>query len=108
MAALERPLSSATAPAAAPVSADAIPLSLRRSGGTPRQVFAMVAAGAVVLALFASPDLPGWADRLGDGPVALAVQPVAQGWDRAMQTLGLTRPHETLRDAVQRMQQWQW
>jgi hypothetical protein len=52
--------------------------------------------------------LPGWADRLGDGPVALAVQPMAQSWDRAMTRLGLTRPHEVLRDAVQRMQQWQW
>ena len=104
MAALEREL----APAAPPVSADAIPLALRRRGGTPRQVFAMAAVGAVVLALFASRDLPGWADLLGDGPVAVAAQPVAQAWDRAMAKLGLVRPHETLRDAVARMQQWQW
>lgn len=105
MAALERPLQPA---APAPVSTDAIPLTLRRRGGTPRQVFAMAAAGAVVLALFAAPDLPGWADRLGDGAVAEAAQPIARAWDRAMAGIGLTRPHEALRDALQRMQEWQW
>ena len=105
MAALERPLPTVAAP---PVSADAIPLTLRRRGGTARQVLAMAAIGAIVLALFASPDLPGWADRLGDGPIADAVRPLANGWDRAMARLGLTRPHQALRDAVQRMQEWRW
>lgn len=105
MAALERQDIALPAP---PVSADAIPLSLRRRGATARQVLAMAAVGAVVLALFASPDLPGWADRLGDGPVARSVQPIAQGWDWAMTRLGLTRPHQAVRDAVQRMQEWQW
>ena len=78
MAALERPFPPVVAP---PVSADAIPLALRRRGGTPRQVLALAAIGAIVLALFAAPDLPGWAERLGDAPVA---------------------------EAVQRMQEWRW
>lgn len=105
MAALERPL---VAPAAPSVSADAIPLGLRRRGGTAKQVLAMAAVGAAVLALFAAADLPGWADRLGDGPVADAVRPVVQGWDGATARFGLDRPHHALRDAVQRMQEWQW
>jgi hypothetical protein len=106
MAALERPISAVASPAS--VNADAIPLTLRRRGGTPRQVLAVAAVGAIVLALFAAPDLPGWADRLGDGPVAEAVRPLAGDWDRAMSRLGLTRPHQALRDAVQRMQEWRW
>ena len=105
MAALERPFPPVVAP---PVSADAIPLALRRRGGTPRQVLALAAIGAIVLALFAAPDLPGWAERLGDAPAAEAVRPVAQGWDRAMARLGLDRPHQALRAAVQRMQEWRW
>src|SRR5437868_1098686 len=100
MAALERPFPPVVAP---PVSADAIPLALRRRGGSQRQVLAMMAFGAIVLALFAAPDLPGWAERLGDAPVAEAVRPVARGWDRAMARLGLDRPHQALRAAVQRM-----
>ena len=105
MAALERPLPPLPAP---PVSADAIPLTLRRRGGTSRQMLAMAALGAIALALFASPDLPGWADRLGDGWIADAMRPIAQDWDRAMTRLGLTRPHQALREAVQRMQEWRW
>src|SRR5947208_1997825 len=105
MAALERPFPPVAAP---PVSADAIPLALRRRGGTARQVLALAAIGVIVLALFAAPDLPGWADRLGDGPVAETVRPVAGDWNRAMAQLGLTRPHDALRNAVQRMQEWRW
>jgi hypothetical protein len=106
MAALERPLPTVAAPAS--VSADAIPLTLRRRGGTPRQVLALAGIGAIVLAFFAAPDLPGWADRLGDGPVAEAVRPLAGDWDGAMSRLGLARPHQALRGAVQRMQEWRW
>jgi hypothetical protein len=105
MAALERPLPVVVAP---PVSADAIPLALRRRGGTPRQVLALAAIGAIVLAFFAAPDLPGWAERLGDRPIAEAMRPIVGDWDRAMARLGLERPHQVLRDAVQRMQEWRW
>jgi hypothetical protein len=106
MAALERPLPTVAAPNS--VSTDAIPLTLRRRGGTPQQVLVVGAVGVIALALFAASDLPGWAERLGDGPVAEAVRPMAQGWERAMARLGLDRPHHALRDAVQRMQEWRW
>jgi hypothetical protein len=103
MAAAEQQL---TAPAAA--SADAIPLRLRRSGGTPRQVLAASLIGAVVLALFASRDLPSWSERLGGGTIAQRIQGLAGEWDQALDGLGLTRPHEALRDAVRRLLDWQW
>ena len=65
MVAVERELSETPAPAAVP-TADAIPLKLRRHGGTPRQVLALTVVGTLALALFASRDLPSWSDRLGD------------------------------------------
>ncbi len=93
--------------AAAP-SADAIPLKLRRSGGSPRQVFAVTLVGALVLALFASRDLSSWLDRMGDGPVLAPLQHAAAEWDGAMARLGLTRPHEALRLAIRRLLDWDW
>ena len=39
-----------------PENVDAIPLSLRRRGGTPRQVLAMSVIGTLLLAVFAAPD----------------------------------------------------
>ena len=50
----------------APLVTDAIPPSLRRGGATPRQVLVLCLVGAIVLALFASRDTPGWAERRGD------------------------------------------
>lgn len=105
MVALERELSQ---PAAPTISADAIPLKLRRRGGTPRQVFAMVIVGTTVLALFASRDLASWTERLGDSPTALQAQQLAAAWDDHMAALGLTGPHEALRDALRRFLDWQW
>ena len=89
-------------------SADAIPRALRRSGGSPRQVLAASLVGTVVLALFASRDLPSWAERLGDGPAAHTAQHLAADWDRAMAGLGLVRPHEALRRAIGQLRDWQW
>jgi hypothetical protein len=105
MVALERDLSEPAAPA---ISADAIPLRLRRQGGTPRQVLAMTVIGAIVLALFASRDFVSWTERLGDTPVVLAAQKIAAEWDQDMAALGLTRPHEVLRDGLRRMLDEQW
>ena len=90
------------------ISADAIPLKLRRRGGTPRQVFAITLIGTLMLALFASRDLASWTERLGDGPAALVAQKVAATWDDHMAALGLTRPHELLRDGFRRLLDWQW
>jgi hypothetical protein len=107
MVAIERELTEPPAPPAA-ISADAIPLRLRRIGGTPRQVFAMTVVGAILLALFASRDLAGWSERLGDGTAALVVQKIVARWDERMASLGLVRPHEMLRDSLRRLLEWQW
>src|SRR6266446_813960 len=107
MVAVERELSETTASAAVP-TADAIPLALRRRGGTPRQVLALTLVGTLALALFASRDLPSWTERLGDGPVAERVQALARDWDRAMAALGLVEPHEALRAAIRRLLDWRW
>jgi hypothetical protein len=107
MVAVEREVSETTVPAAVP-TADAIPLALRRRGGTPRQVLALTLVGTLALALFASRDLPSWTERLGDGPVAEQVHAVAAGWDRAMAALGLVEPHEALRSGIRRLLDWRW
>jgi hypothetical protein len=96
MVAVERELPVVKGPAAA----DAIPVGLRRRGGTPRQVFALALIGTLVLAIFASHDLASWLDRLGDTPVLAPLQHAATEWDRAMTRLGLTRPAEMLRDRM--------
>lgn len=106
MVAIEREIA-APAPTST-ISADAIPLKLRHRGGTPRQVVAMTAIGTIVLALFASRDLVSWTERLGDSPVILTAQKLAAEWDDRMAALGLTRPHEALRDALRRMLDAQW
>ena len=95
-------------PAATTISADAIPLRLRRTGGTPRQVLAMTVVGVIVLALFASRDLASWTERFGGSPAVMAAQGVAAEWDQRMAALGLTRPHEALRDTLRRLLDWQW
>jgi len=91
-----------------PVSADAIPLRSRRRGGTPRQVMALAAIGSAVLALLAAPDLPGWADRLGDAPFAETAGDIARAWSRATAGLGLDGPHQAVRDAMRRALDWRW
>ena len=105
MVAIERMLPGA---AAAP-SADAIPLVLRRRGGSPRQVFAMTLIGTIVLAVLASHDLSSWLDRMGDrGPLLAPLQQAAASWDGAVTRLGLALPHEALRNAVRGALDWQW
>jgi hypothetical protein len=105
--AVERELSETSARAAV-TSADAIPLKLRRRGGSPRQVLALTVVGTLALGLFASRDLPSWTDRLGDGPVSEHVQALAAEWDRAMAALGLVEPHDALRSAIRHLLDWQW
>lgn len=107
MVAVERELTEPAAPAASP-SADAIPLALRRRGGSPRQVLAVVLIGTIVLALFASRDLSSWLNRMGDGPVLVPLQHAAAEWDRAMTRLGLTAPPAALRSAMRRLLDAEW
>ena len=108
MVALERELREPLAPAPSTTTADAIPFALRRQGASPRQVLAITFIGILVLALFASRDLPSWVGGLGDGPLIERAQPLATKWDDAMASLGLTRPHESLRDLVRRLLDAQW
>jgi len=88
--------------------ADAIPPALRRRGGSPRQVFAVVLIGTLVLAVFASGNLSSWLDRLGDGPVLARLQYAAAAWDAAMSRLGLALPQQALRNTIRALLDWQW
>ena len=92
----------------APLVTDAIPPSLRRRGISQRQLLATVLVGALVVALLASRDTPGWAERLGDTALDHRVRDIAGAWDAAMERLGLTVPHERLREAMQRALDWPW
>ena|SRR5437870_3562661 len=89
-------------------TADAIPLKLRRHGGSPRQVLALTLVGTLVLALFASRDLSSWLDRMGHSPILAPLQRAAAIWDDTMTMLGLTRPHEALRAAIRDLLDRQW
>ena len=98
MVAVERELSTTSPTAAASaITADAIPLALRRRGASPRQVLAMTFVGLLVLALFASRDLPSWVGGIGNESLVEHAQAGAIKWDGAMESLGLVRPHEALR-----------
>ena len=97
MVAVERELRETPPTAAAPVTADAIPLGLRRRGASPRQMLAMTVVGIFVLALLASRDLPSWVRGIGDERVVERAEAGAVKWDDAMASLGLVRPHETFR-----------
>jgi hypothetical protein len=89
-------------------SADAIPLKLRRSGGSPRQVVALTLVGTLVLGVFASRDLATWTEGFGDSAPAQTAQSLAAEWDGAMAKLGLVRPHEALRQRVRRLLDLEW
>ncbi|MGE0257345.1 MAG: hypothetical protein AB7H71_13790 [Alphaproteobacteria bacterium] len=97
-----------SAPAKPPASGDAIPLSLRRTGGTPRQVLAMSVIGTLLLAVFAAPDLSSWLDRMGGGPILEPLQNAAAEWNAEMTRLGLTAPHAAIRVAMSRVLEWRW
>ena len=92
----------------APLVTDAISPPLRRRGITPHQLFVTVLAGAVVLALFASRDTPGWTERLGDNGFAHRVHDAVIEWNAAVDRIGLSYPHARLREAMQRFLDWQW
>jgi len=92
----------------APFVTDAIPPPLRRRGVTSRQFLAAALIGALVLALFASRETPGWAERLGDSAFDHRLRDIADAWVTSLERLGLTGPHDRLRDAMQRVLDWQW
>ncbi len=92
----------------AAASADAIPFSLRRRGGSPRQVLAIALIGTLVLAVFTSRDLSAWLERFGDGPMIAPLQHAAGEWNDAMDRFGLTWPQKQLRLAIRRALDWEW
>ena len=92
----------------APLVTDAIAPGLRRRGCNQRQVLAICLIGALVLALFASRDTPGWAERLGDSNLDHWLRGIAGSWDAAMEQLGVVRPHEALRAAMNRLLDLRW
>jgi hypothetical protein len=94
--------------ARSPASRDAIPLRLRQSGGTPRQVLAMTVIGTLLLAVFAAPDLSSWLDRMGGGPILEPLQNAAAEWNAEVARLGLTTPHEAIHAAMGRVLEWRW
>src|SRR3954447_994851 len=105
MVALEKELAQTVAPLP---SSDAIPLSLRQRGGTPRQVLAMTVIGTLLLAVFAASDLSSWLDRMGGGPILEPLQNAAVEWNAAMTRLDLTAPHEAIRAAMRVVLEWRW
>ena len=108
MVAVERELTETLPAVAAPVTADAIPLVLRRRGASVRQVLAMTVVGIFALALFASRDLPSWVRGIGDERIVERAETGAVKWDDAMASLGLVRPHETLRAWVSWALELKW
>jgi hypothetical protein len=107
MVAIERELTGeAIRPPAA--GGDAIPVTLRRTGGSPRQVLMLCLVGTLVLGVFASRDLSSWLDRMGDGPGLVPLQRAAAAWNGAMTRLDLVLPQETLRRAIRRALDWRW
>ena len=108
MVALERELREPSRPVPSTITADAIPLALRRRGASAGQVLALAFVGVLTLALFASRDLPSWVGGLGSGPVIDRAQALATQWDDTMASLGLTRPHDALRALIRRLLDAQW
>ena len=92
----------------APLVTDAIPPALRKRGVTTCQFLVTALIGALILALFASRDTPGWAERLGDTALDHQARNMVGAWDATMERLGLTAPHDRLRGAMQRALDWQW
>jgi len=92
----------------APVVADAIPRGARRRVASPHQAVGMCMIGAMVLALFAAPDLPNWADRLGDGRAATALRVIANAWAEETARLGLAQPHRILRRGAEWLRDQEW
>src|SRR3954464_8538660 len=106
MVALEKEFPQTVAPPSS--TGDAIPLALRRTGGTPRQVLAMIVIGTLLLAVFAAPDLSSWLNRMGGGPLLEPLQNAAAEWEAEVARLGLTAPHEAIRAGMRRALAWRW
>lgn len=78
------------------------------AAGSARQVALGALLAALLLALFGSSGLQGWADAKGDGRIAGIVDDGAAAWSRLTVSLGLTRPHDALRRSIRRAEQAGW
>ena len=76
--------------------------------GTPGQVLTGVIIASLVLALFASRGLQSWADAKGDSVLALWVGDAVERWSDGMDRLGLTAPHDALRQLIRRIENAPW
>lgn len=65
---------------------------------TAGHVGAVLAIGALVLAMLASEPLLSWANRLPAHPIAEAVIEGVQAWNGAMQAIGMTDVFAELKD----------
>lgn len=76
--------------------------------GRPGQVLTGVVIASLVLALFASRGLQSWADAKGDSVLALWVGDAVERWSDGMDRLGLTTPHDALRQLIRRIENAPW
>ena len=90
-----------------PKIADGI-TSAAAARGTPGQVLTGMIIACLVLALLASRGLQSWADAKGDSVVAMWVGDVVERWSDGMDRLGLTAPHDALRQLIRRMENGHW
>jgi hypothetical protein len=66
-----------------------------------RQVWQALTAAVLVCAVLGTPALVAWAENLPVGPLGDGVLELAARWHDAMAWLGLDRPYEAIRRAVQ-------
>ena len=71
-----------------------------------RQIVQALAAAVLVSALLGAPALVAWAEGLPVGVVGDAVLDVAVRWHDTLATLGLDRPYEAIRRAMQAFRAW--
>ncbi len=82
--------------------------SAREARGTPAQVLIGTVIAALMLALFASRGLQSWADAKGDSALATMVGDLVQRWSDGIERLGLTEPHDALRQDIRQVENAHW
>jgi len=76
--------------------------------GTPGQVLTGTLIAALMLALFASRGLQSWADAKGDSALAMLVGDLVERWSDGIERLGLTQPHDALRQDIRQVENAHW
>jgi hypothetical protein len=78
------------------------------AAGSAREVAIGAFVATLLLALFGSSGLQGWADAKGDGRIAAIVDNGVAAWSGLTSGVGLTRPHDALRRSIRRVEQTGW